>query len=196
MAYETFIETQFQTKSLELLTQINAIISSYQAQNLKLTLRQLYYQLVTRNIIRNEDRAYKNLGKLLSQGRLAGMVDWDAIEDRLRKPEKAQEWDDPDHIMRTVIDAYALPRWDNQETYCEMWVEKDALAGVLQPITDELHVTLMVNRGYNQARILRGDAGPSRRLHHPQRPIRRSVERHRSAVFGPWSRVNDDRTQR
>ncbi len=80
---EAFTTVNFQQKSLAQLAEINQIISAYQAQNLRLTLRQLYYQLVTRNAIPNTERSYKNLGKLVSQGRLAGYIDWSAIEDRL-----------------------------------------------------------------------------------------------------------------
>ena len=92
---ESFIEVNFRQQSLVLLETCNGIINLYQGQGLRLTLRQLYYQLVSRNVLPNTDRSYKNLGKLMSQGRLAGLVDWDAMEDRLRIPQRVPEWASP-----------------------------------------------------------------------------------------------------
>lgn len=65
---------------------INKIIEEYQKAGYVLTLRQLYYQLVSRSVIANRVQEYNNLSTLLTEGRMAGLVDWDAIEDRLRKP--------------------------------------------------------------------------------------------------------------
>ncbi len=152
---EAFTQTNFREAALGMLEQVNSIIDTYLAQRLRLTLRQLYYQLVTRNTIRNEERAYKNLGNLVSQGRLAGLVDWQAIVDRLRVPHKVTEWTSPMQIMEAVVSGYLLPRWERQPRYVELWVEKDALAGVLEPIADQYHITLMVNRGYSSSSAMK-----------------------------------------
>ena len=149
MSKETFIDVNFRPQSLQMLALCNEIIDLYMAQGLRLTLRQLYYQLVTRNTVTNTERSYKNLGKLVSQGRLAGELDWEAIEDRLRMPHQVAEWRSPADIMNAVMQSYTLPRWEPQPAYVELWCEKDALAGVLLPITQQYHVTLMVNRGYS-----------------------------------------------
>ncbi len=86
------------------------------------------------------------------------MIDWDAIEDRLRRPQRMPDWPNPASIMQAAIDSYRLPRWDSQDAYVELWVEKDALAGVLRPIADDLHVTLMVNRGYSSQSAMKESA--------------------------------------
>jgi len=122
-------------------------------------LRQLYYQLVTRNIITNTERSYKNLGQLVSQGRLAGKIDWSAIEDRLRVLDQVASWLSPSAIMGAVLSGYRLPRWIEQDQAVELWCEKDALAGVLQPITNDLDVGLMVNRGYSSQSAMKDAAG-------------------------------------
>jgi len=87
---EAFIDDNFSAEKLNRIRQANDIIEAYQAQGLTLTLRQLYYQHVTRNLITNEEKSYKNLGKLISDARQAGLIDWDAIEDRVRVPVKPQ----------------------------------------------------------------------------------------------------------
>jgi hypothetical protein len=86
---------------------------------------------------------------------MAGVVDWDAIEDRLRIPHKISEWQSPTDIMDGVMASYRLPRWDNQPYRVELWCEKDALAGVLRPIADQYHVTMMVNRGYSSTSAMK-----------------------------------------
>lgn len=149
MSKEAFREKNFSAKSMNLISICDKIIESYQGQGLRLTLRQLYYQCVSRNIIKNEEKSYKNLGSLVSDARLAGLLDWDAIEDRVRVPRIPQEFENLGDLAKTAAAAYRLPRWADQDCYCELWVEKDALAGVLAPLAREFHVTLMVNRGYS-----------------------------------------------
>lgn len=146
---QAFVTSNFSEEKLEKVKRANVIIADYQRQGLKLTLRQLYYQHVVRNFITNEEKSYKNLGKLLSDARLAGLVDWDAIEDRVRVPVVPPQWDSLEDILESVYHAFRLPRWEGQEYYAELWVEKDALSGVLRPMANEFHVTLMVNKGYS-----------------------------------------------
>jgi len=67
--------------SLALVDKCNAIIAEYVAQGFVLTLRQLYYQLVSRDVIANKQTEYKRLGSIVNDARLAGLIDWDAIED-------------------------------------------------------------------------------------------------------------------
>lgn len=144
-----FIEKRFSPASRERIALCNEIIEGYLAQNLRLTLRQLYYQLVTRNAIQNIEREYKNLSTLVSDARLAGLMDWAAIEDRVRRPRLVNEFANLNELVDAALAAYRLPRWDKQARYAELWVEKDALAGVLEPLAQEFHVTMMVNRGYS-----------------------------------------------
>ncbi len=114
-----------------------------------MTLRQLYYQFVIRNDIVDQEKSYNSLGNLISNARLAGLVDWDAIEDRVRVPRLPSEFENIKELVDTALQIYRLPRWQGQEHYIELWVEKDALSGVLAPLASKYHVTLMVNRGYS-----------------------------------------------
>lgn len=146
-----YVEKKFRADTLAMIEKCNEIVEEYTEQGLRLTLRQLYYQLVSRNIIRNVQTEYKRIGSILSDARLAGLVDWNAIEDRVRVPEIPPEWTSIESIVEAAIRGFRLPRWANQCNYVELWVEKDALAGVLAPIASEYHVTLMVNRGYSSS---------------------------------------------
>lgn len=146
---QAFRSVNFRADSLAMIDLCNRIVEGYQAQGYRLSLRQLYYQLVTRNAIPNQERAYKNLGRLLSEGRLAGLIDWDAIEDRVRIPQRPNEFKDLHDLVEVALRSYRLPRWEGQDNYVELWVEKDALSGVLAPLAREYHITLMINRGYS-----------------------------------------------
>lgn len=149
MSRIAFIEKSFAAKTRSLIETCNAIVTDYLGRGFRLTLRQLYYQLVSRNIVPNTEKSYKHVGTAISDARLAGMMDWDAIEDRVRVPWARSEWSDLRALAESAIQSYRLPRWRGQSNYVELWVEKDALAGVLRPLASEFHVTMMVNRGYS-----------------------------------------------
>jgi len=130
---------------------IVVIVEDFQSQGYRMTLRQLYYQLVSKDVIPNIASEYAKLSTLLTEARMYGLIDWDFIEDRIRIPKKASEWNDIPDIVNSAISSYRRNRWNGQENYVEVWVEKDALSGVLEPITRKYHVNLMVNRGYSSA---------------------------------------------
>ena len=133
----------------ERLEVVNEIIEEYAGQGYRLNLRQLYYQLVSRDIIPNKPSEYAKLSTLLVKGRMGGAVDWDAIEDRVRRPRIPSSWDSPSSIIESAIHSYRRDRQEGQDNYIELWVEKDALSGVLSEITSKYHIRLMVNRGYS-----------------------------------------------
>lgn len=148
------------TESKKRLAQVLDVLDEFAAMEVKvtLTLRQLYYQLVTKNIIRNSQLEYRKLSALLSRARLAGLVDWDAIEDRARRPVIIDDWNNIRDLVESAIGWYRRPRWDDQPRYVELWSEKDAISSVISPITDRLHVTLMVNRGYSSQSAMKDSA--------------------------------------
>src|SRR5437773_1443904 len=100
-----------------LLLVINKIIIEYKMQGYILTLRQLYYQLVSKNIIKNDDKEYKKLSSLLVSGRMAGIVDWSAIEDRVRVPKVPFYVSDVPHALEVIKNQYRLDRMKNQAVY-------------------------------------------------------------------------------
>src|SRR5262245_25433380 len=158
MAKQRYRTINFRPDSLVKIEQMVSIIDEYQAQGLRMTARQLYYQFVSRDFIVNTDKSYKLLTALLTNARYAGLVDWDAIEDRGREPNTPSEWPDLSALVASALRAYRLPRWRDQPKYVELWVEKQALAGVLEPIAREYHATLMVNKGYSSASAMKESA--------------------------------------
>jgi hypothetical protein len=140
-------EINFRSDSLAKINLANEIINSY--DGLQLTLRQLYYQFVTRNAIPNKENAYNSLGNLISNARLAGLLDWEAIEDRVRTPRIPNDFEDIQDLVKAALQSYRLPRWEGQGWYIELWCEKDAVSNILSPMADKYHIVQMVNRGYS-----------------------------------------------
>lgn len=145
---QTFIDKKFRQKALDTIDTANQIIEEYQAQGFVLTLRQLYYQFVARGLVVNTERSYKNLGQTINNGRLAGMIDWSAIEDRTRNLQSNLHLTSPAHAIELIRDQYNIDMWDNQEIRCEVWIEKDALLGVIDTVCEELDVAYFSCRGY------------------------------------------------
>lgn len=131
-----------------LIDQAVQICDEYADQGFKLTLRQLYYQFVARAIIPNNMQSYKRLGGVINDARLAGELDWDAIEDRTRNLETLPHWESPKEILEATARQFRFDRWENQPTRVEVWIEKEALVGVIEPICNQLRVPYFACRGY------------------------------------------------
>lgn len=147
-----------QTRSLKVIERANQFIAEYAEQNIQLTLRQLYYRFVGLGLIKNELKEYKKLGHTLSEGRLHGLIDWDAIVDRTRGPTRHPQRKGPADAIDEMLQEYRRARRDDQDVYVELWCEKDAIAGVLEPIADKYHVITSSNRGYSSQTAMRDAA--------------------------------------
>jgi hypothetical protein len=151
---EEFITKNFGSKSLDLIEKINSILVTYESQGYRLSLRQLYYQLVAANVVENTERSYKNIGNLVSDARLAGLVDWEMIEDRGRVRVGVSHWDSPADIVRSAAQSFAIDKWARQPNYVEVMVEKQALEGVLIPVCRGLDISFTANKGYSSSSAL------------------------------------------
>lgn len=148
---EQFVDHKFNKASLKLIVTANAILKEYQDQGYRLSLRQLYYQLVARDFIENSIRSYKRTGDLVSNARLAGLLDWEMIEDRGRETIYPSHWESPAEIVRTAAQSFRVDRWAGQTAYIEVMVEKDALSGILEPVCRGLDIRFTANKGYSSS---------------------------------------------
>ena len=149
----------FKGAALDVITQAETICAEYAAQGLTLTLRQLYYRFIARDLFpesrrdavsgtQNTERNYKWLGDLVSRGRVAGMIDWSHITDRTREPDfRDRGWDSPADILAAIAEQYKIPRWTGQPEYVEVWVEKEALAEVIRRTAGRWDVTSFACKG-------------------------------------------------
>lgn len=130
------------------INQANSILNEYAQQGFDLTLRQLYYQFVARGLIANRQEEYNKLGQTINKARLAGMIDWDHIEDRTRELESLNHFRDPAHVIQSSLHWFHINRWAEQPYHVECWIEKDALTGVIEPVCQENDVPYLSCRGY------------------------------------------------
>ncbi len=151
---EQFTDKNFSAARTAMITTLNGIVENYQRQGYVLSLRQLYYQMVARDLIENSLQSYKRLGDLVSEARLAGLIDWAMIEDRGRETITPPMWDSPAQIVRAAASQFAIDRWKNQPNHVEIVVEKAALEGVLIPVCRERGVRFTANRGYSSQSAL------------------------------------------
>jgi len=144
-----FKTIKFTKATKDLIARMDAILTEYGEMGYRLTVRQLYYQLVARDIIPNSQRSYKRIVSIAGKARMAGMLDWSAIEDRGRRQVYPPHWTDPSTATKSLAEQFRVNRWINQPKHVEVFLEKDALAGVLGPVCRELDVRLHPNRGYS-----------------------------------------------
>lgn len=147
----TYLDINFRQASLDIIEEANLIIRDFEAQGYTLTLRQLYYQFVSRDAIANNDRSYDRLGSIISKARLAGLVSWSAIEDRNRTCHKPFIENDPSTVLDSIEYGYSPDLWIDQENYVEIWVEKDALVNVIERPAKRWQVPYMACKGYQSS---------------------------------------------
>ena len=114
-----------------------------------MTVRQVYYQLVANQVIRNNRSQYQAVSKVLVRARRWGGIPWHWIEDRLRRPRTVPCWQDLAAFSVTVENAYSRDVWSAQPMYLEVWLEKDALSGIFEDTLAPYGITLNVGRGYD-----------------------------------------------
>lgn len=162
-----YVDKRFQEKSLVIIGLANEIITEYMDAGYKLTLRQLYYQFVARGYLDNNLREYSRLGTVVNNGRLRGYIDWNAIEDRTRNLQSLSHWSSPQSIINSARYGYHIDMWEGQEYRPEVWVEKEALAGVFGKVCDKWDIPLFSCRGYSSQSEMW--AASQRMLQHEER---------------------------
>jgi len=152
---EAFIDKKFSAGHRRLIGQMEVVIAEYLVQGYRLTLRQLYYQLVARAMVPNNPLSYKRVGYVLSDARLAGLVDWDSIVDNGRSTAQNAHWERPGDIVIDAAGWYRRDLWADQEFYLEVFAEKDALSEILGPACARWDVPYSANKGYSSSSALR-----------------------------------------
>jgi hypothetical protein len=143
-----YVPRKFSADSEHIIQQANEIMEEYRAAGFDITLRSLYYQFVSRGYIPNTQRDYKRLGSIINDARLAGLIDWDSLEDKTRNLASNSHWNNPSDLIRSASYWYGIDKWEDQEYRPEVWVEKDAVVGVIDNICRQLDVSYMSCRGY------------------------------------------------
>jgi len=124
-----------------------------------MTVRQVFYRLAVSGVVpKQENRGYRTVQRLLVEMRRAGRVPYSWIVDSSRTVRRPQTFDSAEDALRTTLRTYRRDLWADAGTYIQVWLEKEALAGVLWDVTEEWQVSLWVNRGYSSVSYLRQGA--------------------------------------
>lgn len=143
---------------LEIIVRADRICQQYAAQGYDLTLRQLFYQFVSRDWLPNTKASYDRLGRIINDARYAGLIDWNHIVDRTRNLRSLPHWNSSQDFMEKVAPQYREDKWKDQLVRVEVWIEKDALVGVLEAACEPLDVAYFSCRGYTSASEVWGAA--------------------------------------
>ncbi len=123
-----------------------------------LTLRQVYYQLVSKEYIENKVSQYNMLSNLLKWARIDGYVSWNDIEDRVRAFHNAEGWQDKEHFLdgalSSFLEQYRRDLWQTQKKYVEVWIEKDALSSIFTRVCAPYGISVVVCRGFSSVSFL------------------------------------------
>lgn len=165
-----YVKNRFQKSTLDIIEKVNRIIEEWQSKGWKLTIRQIYYRLISLDLIpdswiddeynakqglpkgtKNTLRNYKRLIDILVIGRKGGLVDWSAIEDRTRALRGLNHWDSTADYLSSIRYAYRNDKWKGQKVRFELWFEKDALIGIAEHIAtqDDIDIQFFSSRGYS-----------------------------------------------
>ena len=137
-----------------LVKEVKQIMDEFQ---IKMTLRQIYYQLVSKHLIENIKSQYQRLSKILVEARHNGTIDWEDMEDRTREAKGGDDeldtpknhFDSAFHYLKNCWQAYRLPKWKDQPIYLEVWFEKQALEGIFSEICKQENVVWLACKGYS-----------------------------------------------
>jgi hypothetical protein len=155
MALHAYTNKRISAERMKLIEEANKIIEEYQQEGYSITLRQLYYQFVSRNFLENSKKSYQRLCALMKDARMAGLVDWNAIVDRTRHLERRASWSSPKSIIDSCADDFHVHLWEGQKNRVEVWIEKDALVSVIEDTCYSLDCPFLACRGYNSASEMR-----------------------------------------
>jgi hypothetical protein len=123
------------------------------------TVRQVFYALTVRGLISKAESEYhQTVIRLLVDMREAADIPFDWIADNTRWMRKPTTYVGMDHCLNAIKKLYRRDLWAHTAVYCEVWCEKDALAGVLIEETQPYDVPLMVARGYASISFLHAAA--------------------------------------
>lgn len=144
-------EQRFNSKARKTVEQAKAIIADLSEQGYTLTLRQLYYQMVSKNFIANKPVEYERLGRIITDAREIGEIDWNAIEDRGRGCYLPGHVPTPQDVLRGIEQQLRLNPWLDQDVYLVVGVEKAALEGVIERPASRWRTPYMSCKGYLSA---------------------------------------------
>lgn len=124
-----------------------------------MTVRQVFYRMAVKNVVpKQESRGYNTVQRLLAEMRREGRIPFSWIVDSSRTVRRATTFDSAEEALRRTAQTYRRDLWASTDVHVQMWLEKEALAGVLWQTTEKWDVPLWVNGGYSSITYLHNGA--------------------------------------
>jgi hypothetical protein len=157
--YRKYVTRRYKDQTSDIINKAHLIINRYMEMDLILTLRQLYYQFVAGDLLpeawtdkktgsTNNERSYKKLGSIVTNARKSGSLPWNGIEDRTRPFHDYNSWETPADLVEFTANTFTSAIWDDMPVYPEIWVEKDALSGIIEIPAKQFQIPWMAAKGY------------------------------------------------
>jgi hypothetical protein len=144
--YETIVKRQRATNA-EMAERPAALIEIVEAGK-PMTVRQVFYQATVKDLVEKTEAGYAKVQRALADMRRDGAIPYDWIADNTRWQRKPRTFDSIEDALEQTAQFYRKALWADADADVEIWLEKDALAGVVYPVTGLYDVPLMVARGY------------------------------------------------
>lgn len=172
MTFRRYRFDNLRQSTLDTIERVNEVLDRAAADNVRMTVRSIYYKFVKNGWIPNADREYKNLGTAIDAGRMNGLISWDAIEDMERSLYGINTSPAPEALLEGLDEKFHLDLWADQDWRPEVWVEKKGMVGVISAICNELRVDFFPCKGYNsQTEAYKAGRRMARYIRKGQRPI-------------------------
>jgi hypothetical protein len=144
-----YVPKKFSREHRQVIDHANALLEEHVQRGFPyMTIRQLYYRFVAGDLIPNTERSYKRLISIIGDARLAGHIHWEHLEDRTRNLASLEHFNGPTHALEKVAAWYHVDMWASQRYRPEVWIEKDALVGVISGVCEENDIPYFSCRGY------------------------------------------------
>ncbi len=131
-----------------------SIFDVFDEFKMSMTVRQVYYQAVTRGTIDKTEAGYNKIQQQLLQLRRQGLLPYSLIADNSRRFMKPKSYNSLESALNEWLQYYRVNLWKNKAVHVEIWLEKDALSGIFGDVTYDYDVPLYVARGFSSESFL------------------------------------------
>lgn len=172
MTFLSYARDNIRASTMETIERINSVLEAAKADNVSMSLRQVYYKFVKNNWCANDDHEYKKIGTALDTGRMNGLISWTAIVDMNRALYGTNTQEAPEQLLEGLDHRFHLDLWADQQWRPEVWVEKLGMLNVIGDICSDLRVDYFACKGYNsQTEAWKAGQRMARYVRKGQRPI-------------------------
>ena len=150
--------------------QVIEILEEYNDE--PITIRHLFYRLVSRRVVEKDEKSYSSLCSHLAKWRKEGALPFDCFVDGTRWYHGASGFDDAAEAMDEAIAGYRKNLWKSQQFYVEIWCEKDAILSLIMPVVRQWALRAFPCRGFASLSSTFSAAGTFKEaIEHGRKPV-------------------------